>query len=320
MRNVFIDELIKYAKTDPDLIVLTGDMGYRALEIFRDKFPKQFLNVGVAEANMISVATGLALSGKKVCVYSVVPFVTLRIYEAIRNYVSRHNLDIKIIGVGGGFSYGSQGISHHSYEDLSIMRTLPNMTVILPADTNEARALSRAALNHKGPVYLRLGKSGERKIYPHPLASKLGQAVISRPGNDITLFSIGNILETALEVAENLAEKNISASVISVPCLKPLDKKIITRAALKTKAIFTLEEHLLTGGLGTAVAEVLVEKNLPIIFKKFALPDEYKDKHGSQQYLREIHGLSAEHITREIIKTLNSRRGLPRTRRPVKNK
>jgi transketolase len=306
MRNIFIKTLIQAAKKDPDFILLTGDLGYGALEEFRDSFPGRFFNAGVAEANMVGMAAGLALSGKKVCIYSIAPFLTFKIYEQLRNDVCAHNLNINLIATGGGFSYGPQGLSHNTTEDLAIMRALPNMTILIPADKTEAEVCSKIALAHSGPVYLRLGKAGTKEIHPLPLNLTLGRGILVKDGYDFTLIGIGNIMEKVLEIAENFKiYGNKTVRVISLPCLKPLDAEIIKKAAWETRAIFTVEEHSLIGGLGGAVAEILMEAGYPrVLFKRFAVKDSFYHLAGSQEYLRNIHGLSVQKISEKICHLL----------------
>ena len=308
MRNIFIEQLIKNAERDKDIVFLTGDLGFNAFEEFVKKYPKQFYNLGNAEANMIGVAAGLALAGKKVFAYSITPFITMRCYEQVRNNICQQNLNVKLIATGGGFNYGMQGFSHNTIEDLAIMRVLPNMSVLCPGDKTEAKLAVQETFKSTSPVYLRLGKSGERKIYLYQPKFKLGQGILVESGNDLTLVSIGNIIEDVLMVGDRLKEQGLSVRIISMPCLKPFDQKIILKAAKETKSIFTIEEHSLIGGLGSCVAEILSESNNPdILFKRFAIPDQYCQKIGSQAYLRKINGLSVNKITKDIIKVIKKR-------------
>jgi transketolase len=308
MRGSFVKKLIEAARRDPNLYLLTADLGFRALESFRDEFPKQFVNVGVAEANMVGLAVGLALTGKRVCVYSIVPFVTFRCYEQIRNDVCWHDLDIKLIGVGGGFSYGNQGISHNTTEDVAVMRALPNMTVFSPADRVEAEAMSEIVLNHRGPAYLKLGKTASRQIYSETPKFEFGRGLTVRAGGDLTLISTGNIIETALAAADALAKRGIGARVISMPCVKPLDQELVLKAARETGAVFTVEEHSIIGGLGSAVAETILEsEHSGIVFHRFGVPDVFPDRIGSQQYLRDHYGLSVEMIVTTVLEKLKSK-------------
>ncbi len=305
MRNIFIKQLIEEARRDPNLYVLTADLGFRAFEPFRDEFPEQFINVGVAEANMIGIAAGLALAGKRVCVYSIVPFVTLRCLEQIRNNICHHNLNINIIGVGGGFNYGNQGISHNIFEDLAVMRTMPNLTVFCPGDRLEAAVAVKAMINHPGPAYIRLGKAPEKDYHQSIADYKLGDGLVIENGQDLTLISTGNIIDDLALVGEKLKTANHSVRIISFPCIKPINREQIVAAARETKAIFTIEENSIIGGLGGAVAEILMESDFSgIIFKMFALADEAHSDIGSHKYLRAKKGLAADKITDEILKKI----------------
>jgi transketolase len=305
MRNIFIKNLIEAARENKNLYLLTGDLGYRAFEPFRDEFPDRFLNVGIAEANMAGIAAGLALSGKKVCIYSIVPFLVFRSLEQIRNDICYQNLDVKLVGAGGGFSYGNQGYSHNTSEDLVIMRSLPNMSVFNPADKTEAELAVKAALNSSGPVYLRLGKAGEKEIYQEKPNFSINRGLLARPGCDLTLMGTGNIIEVVLETAELLEKEGFSARIISFPCLKPFDGEAVIKAAKETEAIFTVEEHGLIGGLGSITAETLLDSGLGNIkFKRFGLADKCRLEIGSQAYLRKQNGLYPEHLVSEILKIL----------------
>lgn len=308
MRNVFLKHVFHAAQANPAIVLLTGDLGFGALEDFQRQLPRQFFNAGAAEANMIGVAAGLALSGRKVFVYSIAPFITLRVYEQLRNDLCHHRLDVNLIATGGGFSYGVQGRSHNIMEDLAVMRALPHMKVLIPADRAEAEAASRIVLETSGPTYLRLGKHlGD--LHPAVPAVTLGRGVVVRPGRDLTLVGIGNIMNVVQEVGRQLAQRGYSARIISLLSLKPLDEALIRQAAEETRAVFTIEEHSFHGGLGGAVAEVLMESPLPgrTIFRRFALPEESHEGIGSQDYLRQRYHLSAETISRSILELLASR-------------
>ena len=308
MRNIFVKNLIEAARKDPNIYLLTADLGFNALEKFESEFPERFVNVGVAEANMIGIASGLALTGKKVFVYSIVPFITLRCLEHIRNNICHNNLNVKLVGVGGGFNYGNQGISHNTTEDLTVMRALPNMTVLCPADVVEADVVTKALFGHSGPAYICLGKTGKKQVYGAPPQFSLGQGILVSDGKDLTLISIGNIIDTVLAVRDNLAQKGISARIISLPCLKPLDSDIIKKAAEETGVIFTIEERGKIGGLGEAVASFLMENGFSgISFKMFGLSDDVHKDIGSPEYLREKKGLGADFITAEILRIIQTK-------------
>lgn len=300
MRQAFIDTLEELALEDPKIFLLNGDLGFSVLENFTKKFPERSLNMGVSEANMVGVAAGLAMSGKTVFIYSIIPFVTSRVFEQIRNDVGLQKANVKIVGVGSGLTYGQLGPTHHAIEDVALMRVIPGMTVLCPGDPWEARVLTRQANKLKGPLYLRIGKRGEPVVHTRRPKLEIGKGHIVKDGKDLTLIAMGNMLWTAVEVSKILAQKGKFARVMSLHTLKPIDEKIITKAAKETKAVFTLEEHNVIGGLGAAVAEVLLEQKIGIPFHRFGIRDQVTPYSGSQEYLRSLHGLTAGQIANKI--------------------
>lgn len=304
MRQAFINSLIKLAEKDKSIFLLTGDLGFSVLEKFRDKFPRRFIDMGVAEQDMIGVAAGLSLSGKKVFIYSIIPFLTMRCFEQIRNDLCYQNLDVILIGVGEGLSYGSAGPTHHALCDIAIMRALPNMKVFAPGDPFETERIVKIATFSQGPSYIRLGKSHEPKVYSESLHFDVSEGIVLKNGNDITIFTTGNMLYNAKLVVDKLLKKNIDVRLVSMPTIKPLDREVVLKAAEETKAIFTIEEHSPIGGLGSAVADILAESNYNILFRKIALPDKFCKIVGSQEYLREENGLSVTKIENYILKEL----------------
>jgi len=305
MRNAFLDTLFELALHDERIVFITGDLGYRVVEKFMEQRPQQFLNVGVAEANMTGLAAGMSREGKIVFTYSIANFPTLRCLEQIRNDICYHDANVKIVSVGGGFAYGSLGVTHHATEDLSVMRTMPNLTVVAPGDPVETRAATRAIVLHQGPCYLRLGKAGEPTVHTGPIDYRLGRAIRVRNGNDLTLISTGGMLQTAVKAADRLSAAQLHARVVSMHTLKPLDVNEVLAAMTDTQAIFTLEEHSIVGGLGSAVAEVLAEANGPRLpFKRLGIPSIFSPHIGKQEYLLAQHGLNDEGVTRTILATL----------------
>jgi len=306
MRTTFIKTLTQLAEKDKDIILLTADLGFSVFENFRDKFPGRFYNVGVQEQNMMGMAVGLALSGKKPYVYSIIPFLTMRCFEQIRNDIAYQKLNVRLVGVGSGFSYGALGATHHSIEDIALMRSLPNMTVVCPGDPIEVRELMKSSMQITGPVYFRLGKSGEPCIHQEYTSIELGRANVIYEGSDLTLIACGNMLEAARNVRDMLERDKISTRLISMHTLKPLDSQAILKSLYDTKRIFTLEEHNIIGGLGSAVAEVIAEAGIEtkIIFKRFGAQDSYPAMAGSQRYIREQLGLSEALIYSKILKNL----------------
>jgi transketolase len=286
MRNTFVEALVGAAARDRRIHLLTADLGYSVLEKFRDAHPGRYTNVGVAEQNMIGVAAGMALSGKVVFVYSIANFPTLRCYEQIRNDVCYHRASVKVVAVGGGLAYGAQGYTHHGVEDLAVLRALPGMTVVAPGDPVEVRLATEALAADAGPAYLRLGKGGEPTVHGRDPAFRIGKAIPVRAGRDVTLISTGAMLAEAVRAADGLAGAGLSAAVLSMPTVKPLDADAVADAARQTGAIVTVEEHSVTGGLGSAVADVIAARGLHCAFRKFGLPDEVSREVGSQAYLR----------------------------------
>lgn len=278
-------------------------MGYSVLEDFQSELPDQVINAGIAEQNMMSVAAGLALAGKKVFVYSIIPFVTMRCFEQVRVDVCYQNLDVTIIGVGGGFAYGTLGTTHYGLEDLVIMRSLPNMKVVAMSDPLEAGQLFEQILNTKGPWYIRLNRGGEKALVEQISPPQIGIGSVLKNGSQVTIFSIGAITDVALSASANLEKSGIQAEVIHMHTLKPLDKEIIMDRARTRVAIITLEEHSIIGGLGSAVAEVLADNGLAVPFRRLGLHDKYLSVIGRQDFLRTQAGLSEEVVV-DVIKEL----------------
>lgn len=256
MRNIFVKQLIKRASKNKDVYFLTADLGYNAFEIFQKKFPDRFINAGVAENNMIGIASGLALLNKEVYVYSISPFLVFRSLEQIRNDICHPHLNVKIIGGGGGFSYGEQGISHNPSEDLSVMRSMPNMSVLTPGTKSEANILINIMFKTKGPNYIRLGKAPSIDYKINKNNYKLGDGIVLEKGNDLSIICCGNIIESASEVAAELRKENISAELINFPCIKPLNEKYIINIIKKNNKLVIIEEHSKIGGLNSAFSEL----------------------------------------------------------------
>lgn len=300
MRTAFIKTLCELAEQDERIWLLCGDLGYSVLEQFSGRFPDRFVNVGVAEQNMTGIAAGLALSGKVVFIYSIANFPVMRCLEQIRNDVCYHNLNVKIVTVGGGLTYGSLGYTHHGVEDIAVMRVLPKMTVIAPGDPVEARLATQAILNTPGPCYLRLGKAGEPVVHQIEPKFQIGKAISLQLGTDLTLISTGGMLQSVVLAAEKLASQGYSVQVLSMPTVYPLDEHAIVQAAKQTGKIITVEEHGL-GGLGSAVAEVLAMEGIPVKFRPLRLQREAMKVAGSQTVLRASQGLSLEGIVEVAI-------------------
>lgn len=305
MRTAFINTLFELATQDPRIMLVVGDLGFGVVTRFQQQLPQQFLNAGIAEQNMAGVAAGMALSGKIVFVYSIANFPTLRCLEQLRNDICYHHANVKIVAVGAGMAYGSLGISHHATEDLAITRALPNLTVVAPGDPIETRLAVQALAALDGPAYMRIGRADEPEIYDTPPPFALGRAILVRPGNQITLIATGNQLLDTLRVADVLALDGIDARVLSMHTIKPLDTEAVLAAAAETDAIFTIEEHSIIGGLGSAVAEVLLESELrPRIFKRIGLNGMFSSLTGDHPYLRAHYGLDVAGILQTVRSVL----------------
>jgi transketolase len=303
LRTAFIESLSELAAEDERVWLLSGDLGYSVLESFARNFPDRFVNVGVAEQNMMGVAAGLAMSGQVVFTYSIANFPVMRCLEQIRNDICYHNLNVKIVAVGGGLAYGPAGYTHHAVEDLAVMRAMPGMTVLAPGDPVETRLATKALINHQGPCYLRLGKAGESRVHQHQPEFRIGEAILLRDGRDVTLMSTGGMLKRSLDASEILAAKGISARVLSMHTVKPLDVKAVCDAASATRLLAVIEEHGEIGGLADAVARCLIERAMKCAFVSFSVSVE-EGLVGSQSYLLERAGLSAEKISERIEEML----------------
>lgn len=302
MRFEVVKNIYEAALRDKKIHFITGDLGHIHAEDFEKNIPGQYLNGGLAEQNIIAVAAGLALSGMKVFVYSIVPFITLRCFEQIKVDVCYQNVDVTIVGVGDGFSFGPYGGTHHSIEDIAIMRALPNMKIICPGTPYEAGILTREAIRLGGPTYIRISRGKELNLErEYPL--QFGKAAVIRPGEDATILVSGPIIFEALRAADILDKEGVDLEVVNMHTVKPIDEELVRDRAIKRKAVFTLEEHSIIGGLGGAVAEVISEvDDKKAVFKRFGVNDAWPKVVGSQKYLRDKFGISADKIAGEIIK------------------
>jgi len=299
VRTAFINTLCALAAEDSSIWLATGDLGYSVVERFAERFPERFVNAGIAEQHLTGLATGIALSGSTVFTYSIANFPTMRCLEQIRNDVCYHAADVKIVAVGGGFVYGSQGHTHHALEDLAIMRSLPGMTVLAPGDPVEAGWATRAVVDLPGPCYLRLGRAGEPVVHREEVAEDLaiGRAHVVRNGDGVTLISCGGMLKDTVAAADLLSGRGVEARVLSMHTVKPLDAAAVLAAARETRAIITVEEHRLVGGLRSSVAEVLASAGAgSVILKSVGVGGDDEPAAGSQTYLRSLFGLTAPAI------------------------
>jgi transketolase len=306
MRNAFADELTKLGDDDPRVVMLSGDIGNRLFDKFKAKHGQRFLNCGVAEANMMGVAAGMAMNGLRPVAYTITPFITTRCLEQIRTDVCYHEAPVTIVAVGAGLAYSGLGPTHHACEDIAFLRSLPNMVVICPGDSFEVRAALRASLKQGNPVYIRLGKKGEPVVHAGPLADfAIGKAITIARGGDVCLLSTGNMLPEAVETAHQLEKQGISAEVVSFHTVKPLDESCLADVFARFTLVATVEEHSRIGGFGAAVAEWLVDSRVtPRQFIRFGTPDAFFKQSGEQEFAREALGLSAPQIAAKITAAL----------------
>jgi transketolase len=305
MRNAFADEVTRLGREDPRLVLLSGDIGNKLFDKFREHSPSRFFNCGVAEANMMGVAAGLALNGLRPVVYTITPFTTTRCFEQIRVDVCYHDAPVIIVGTGAGLSYAELGPTHHSLEDLAILRTLPGMTVLAPCDAVELRGLLRAALRQEGPVYMRIGKKGEPIIHERPVEVAIGRAITVRQGERVCLVSTGNIMPVVLEAAALLAGHGIPPRVESFHTVKPLDEQRLEEVFATAALVVSVEEHGRVGGLGGSIAEWLASQSgTSARLLSFGTADTFLHQIGSQDYARRRFGLQAEAITQQVLAAL----------------
>lgn len=304
MRDTVIKTLIELGKKDKNVELVTGDLGFGVLKSFWETLPDQFINAGIAEQNMTGMAAGMALEGKKVFTYSIGNFPTLRCLEQIRNDCAYHNANVNVICVGGGYVYGSLGMSHHATEDIAILRALPDVTVICPGDPNEAALATKVIANTEGTCYLRLGRGGEQVVNTQMKEFVIGKAYKIRDAKDlpkkVAIFSTGAILEETAKACQMLEEQGIGVEQYSFPTVKPIDKAVIEDCANRFDNIFTVEEHNIIGGFGGAVAEVMAEYGAKAKLHRIGINDFYCIKVGNQNYLREQVGINADGIINKV--------------------
>lgn len=287
MRDAFTRALMREAAKDPKLTLVTGDLGFGVLKPFWETYPDQFVNAGIAEQGMTGLAAGLAMTGRTVLTYSIGNFPTLRCIEQIRNDCAYHNANVKVVCVGGGFVYGSLGMSHHATEDMAILRALPGVTVFTPGDPHEVEAVVPVMLNTPGTCYLRLGRGGEPYLHGGPIEGYTApRALTLREGKDVALLSAGGILTQTVGAAKLLEEQGVSAEVVSFPCLKPIDREKLIELSRRFRHIVTVEEHSIVGGFGSAVCEVIAEEGANCRVHRIGMEDVYSTIVGTQQYLR----------------------------------
>jgi transketolase len=304
VRNAFAEEITKLAGMREDLVLLSGDIGNRLFDRFKEVAPGRFFNCGVAEANMVGLAAGMAACGLRPVCYTIASFLTYRVIEQIRLDLGYHHQRVVLVGTGAGLSYASLGATHHSVEDMGMLRLIPGLAVLAPGDAMELRPALRAALEYDGPVYLRIGKKGEPVIHESEPDFRIGRAMTLRAGDDACILSLGNVLPLAVQAAELLGAQGVACGVVSMGSLKPLDTDLLGQAFAQSAVVATLEEHSILGGLGTAVAEWRVDQPDGAALIRFATPDEFLHETSHQSSARAWAGLTAERIAARIREIL----------------
>jgi transketolase len=306
LRAVYVDLLMDLAEKNPNVVIVEADLA-KALSStkFFEKYPNQAINVGVAEANMIGVAAGLANMGKLPFTHTFTPFATRRVFDQVTLSVAYSKLNVKMVGSDPGVLAQLNGGTHMSLEDVGIMRNIPNMTIVEPCDGYELVSLFSQLVEHDGPVYIRLKRKGAELVYDESDTFTLGKAKIIKVGKDVSIFASGIEVAEALDAEKILSEKGISASVLDFHTIKPIDKEAIIEEAKRTKAIVTVENHNIINGLGSAVAEVLSE-NCPTLMERVGIKDHFGEV-GKQDFLMEKYGLKAKHIVDAVLRVLEKK-------------
>lgn len=301
MRTAYLDTLYDLASKDKNVYALISDNGAIVYDRYRRDLADQYLNLGISEANMLGMAAGMASCGKIPYAYTIGAFLAYRAYEFIRNDICLQKQNVKIVGTGAGEVYSALGPTHHSTEDLGGLRVLPDLTILCPASPLEVKKATVAAYEYDGPVYLRLGTNKEPEIYKEDYVFEIGKGVAVKEGKDVALVGTGSILKDILDVAEMLQEDGIQARVINIHTIKPIDREIILQAAEEIGRIVTIEDHNITGGLGSAVAEVIAESGRGVVFKRMGLQG-FSKGYGAYAEVKEMNGIGRKQIADEIRK------------------
>lgn len=298
MRKTALDQVYALARQDGRIFFIGSDLGCGTLQKFKEEMPGRFLMEGVSEANLIGVAAGMAMEGKIVYVNTIATFLSRRCFEQIVLDLALHKARVRLIANGGGLVYAPLGPTHLAIDDLAILRAVPGMAVAAPCDADEMKRLMPLTVEHPGPVYIRLAKGGDIIVSSDRVPLQFGKALAVREGRDALIVTTGVTLQMALKAADVLANEGLEVGVLHMPFIKPFDQEALLRFAEQTSNIITVEEHLVTGGLGSAVAEVLMEANFdaPKNFRRIGIPDAFAESYGNQQALMARYGITAENI------------------------
>jgi transketolase len=305
MRSAFIKALVEIAEKDARVLLLTGDLGYMAVEPFTEKFPDRFFNVGVAEQDLVGLATGLAEAGFTPFVYSIVPFAVLRPYEFIRNGPILHQLPVRIIGMGGGLEYGHNGATHYGLEDVGVLRIQPGITIVAPADHEQARSALLATSHLPGPVYYRLGKDDKTTVPGLQGKFEIGRVDTLRRGSDLLILTMGSVAIEAVRAAEALEEQGVSSTLLVISCLNPTPEADLIEGLTKFPLAMTVEAHYVVGGIGSLVAEIIAEQGLACRLVRCGVKDLPDGITGSLAYMLEKNGLSGPQLAARALEAMN---------------
>lgn len=305
IRNVLIDSLTRIAQKDKRIVLLSGDIGFMILEGFAKKHPDRFINVGVAEQNMIGLAAGLSLTGYLPVCYTIASFAVTRNYEHIKVSVASQKLPVIIIGVGAGLSFSTASVTHHALDDIALMRNLPNMNIFSPADATEAEFCLKTAIRLRQPAYIRVSKSDEPDVVKAGNKLNFGKADLVKKGEKVAILATGPMVNSVLS-AQKYFDKKLTPEIYSLHTIKPIDSNLIRKLTSKFKLIVTVEEHSVVGGLGSVVADRILQNNPDVKLLTIGTPDKFIFKIGSLDYVRNFAGLSPQKIARKIISRYNS--------------
>ena len=304
MRPAFVNELEKIMKSDKNTHLLTGDVGFSVFERIRDSFTKQYINMGLSEQNMIAVAAGMALTGRRVFVYSIIPFLVYRPFEQVRNDICFQNIPVRLVGVGAGFAYSDAGFTHHAIEDYGILRSLPNLTILSPADSLEVTEIMRQIEQITGPSYMRLGRNGEPVLHDKQKYLKIGKALELGKGEDILLVATGSILGKAFEIRQLLESDGYSVTILDYHTIKPFDEESLLKHSEGKKLVVTLEEHLINTGIFSIVSQIILRHNISVRVVPFGIEEPLYQASGSKEFILAQYGINCKLIYERIKKVL----------------
>jgi len=300
MRDAFASEMTSLVSRRSEVTLLSGDIGNRMFDRFKEIAPERFMNCGIAESNMMSVAAGMALSGLRPVVYTIAPFTTTRCLEQIKVGAAYHEAPVVIVGTGSGLSYAELGPTHHSLEDIAILRALPGINILAPADSLELVAQLREAIDLQIPTYIRIGKKGEPLLHREDAILRIGRANMLREGSDVLILGIGPILSEALGAAKIISREGISVAVASMGGVKPLDTAFLEKMAARFVHWISLEEHCVTGGLGSSLLEWVSDSGRKVSVERIGVPDKFIHELGNQAYTRRNTGIDVSGIVAKI--------------------